>query len=137
MSNIFDKTVGSLGASMDFRLMRHNVTSANIANAETPGYKAKKVDFEEQLSRAIDLEEFPRMDTTSGRHFPIARGAIDRVTPDVYDNPDVNVTNDKNTVDLEREMSTLAENSILYKATVELMRKKLGALKYAASEGGR
>ncbi len=122
---------------MNHRLMRHNLTSANIANAETPGYKAKKIDFEQQLSRALDLEEFPRMDSTSPGHFPIARGAIERVTPDVYDNPDVNLTNDKNSVDLEREMATLAENSILYKATVELIKKKLGAMKYAASEGGR
>ncbi|MCB0394106.1 MAG: flagellar basal body rod protein FlgB [Bdellovibrionales bacterium] len=137
MSNIFDKTTDALGSSMDFRLARHNITSANIANAETPGYKAKKVDFEEQLSRAIDLEDFPRMDSSNPNHFPIARGAITRVTPDVYDNPDVNLTNDKNSVDLEREMATLAENSILYKATTELIKKKLGALKYAISEGGR
>lgn len=137
MSNLFDKTTNSLGASMDFRLMRHNLTSANVANAETPGYKAKKIDFEGQLSRALDLEEFPRMDSSHGDHFPIARGAISRVAPDVYDNPDVNLTNDKNTVDLEREMATLAENTILYKATTELIKKKLGALKYAVSEGGR
>ena len=45
MSGLFDKTTDGLAASLNFRLIRNNVTSANIANAETPGYKAQKVDF--------------------------------------------------------------------------------------------
>jgi flagellar basal-body rod protein FlgB len=56
---------------------------------------------------------------------------------DVYDNPEINITNDGNTVDLEREMASLAENTILYKAALQLINRKLGALKYAVTEGGR
>ena len=46
MADLFDKTTQALGASLNYRLLRHDVTSANIANAETPGYKAKVVEFE-------------------------------------------------------------------------------------------
>ena len=48
----------------------------------------------------------------------------------------MNVTNDGNTVDLEKEMAALQENTILYKAALQLMNKKLGAMKYAVTEGG-
>ncbi|NJM10156.1 MAG: flagellar basal body rod protein FlgB, partial [Bdellovibrionaceae bacterium] len=64
-------------------------------------------------------------------------GAISRAKADVYDNPEGNVTNDQNSVDLEREMATLQENSILYKAALQLINKKLGSLRYAATDGGR
>lgn len=137
MKQIFDRTTDGLAASLQLRSLRHNVTSSNIANAETPGYKAKKVDFEDALSRAIDLEGVSQQMTTSGDHFAMGTGAISRAKADVYDNPEGNVTNDQNTVDLEREMATLNENSILYKAALQLINKKLGAIRYAATEGGR
>lgn len=137
MSGITDKTTDALGASLNMRLLRQDVTSANIANAETPGYNAKKVDFEEALSRALDHEGLGKMHVSDKEHFLMGQGAISRARADVYDNPDVNVANDGNTVDMEKELSTLAENSILYKATLQLINKKLGALRYAASDGGR
>ncbi len=137
MSQIFDKTTNGLGASLALRSLRHNITSSNIANAETPGFKAKKVDFEDALARAIDLEGVAREMATSPEHFAMSTGAISRAKADVYDNPEGNTTNDQNTVDLEREMANLQENSILYKAALQLMNKKLGSLRYAATDGGR
>jgi flagellar basal-body rod protein FlgB len=137
MSKIFDKTTDALGAAMNFRLLRHNVTASNLANAETPGYKAKMVEFEDALARAIDLEGINRVQKPDPDHIAMGTGAISRARADVYDNPEVNVTNDQNTVDLEREMATLQENSILYKAALQLINKKLGAIRYAVTEGGR
>lgn len=135
--SIFDKTTDALGSSINFRSLRQNVTAANIANAETPGYKAKVVDFEDALARAIDLEGWNKEATSSEDHMLIGPGAISHARADVYDNPDVNVSNDGNTVDMERELATLQENSILYKAALSLINKKLGAIRYAATEGGR
>lgn len=135
MSKIFDKTTDALAASMAFRDLRHKVTAANVANAETPGYKAKKMDFEDALARAIDLEGLGGDMATQPEHFAMGTGAISRAKADVYDNPEGNMTNDGNTVDLEREMAQLQENSILYKAALQLINKKLGTLAYAATEG--
>lgn len=136
-ASIFDKTTNALGSSINFRSMRQNVTAANVANAETPGYKAKVVDFEDALVRAIDLEGWNKEAKPEDDDFLIGGGAISRARADIYDNPDVNVANDGNTVDMEREMATLQENSILYKAALNLINKKLGAIRYAATEGGR
>jgi len=122
---------------MKFRSLRQNVTASNIANAETPGYKAKKVDFEDALARAVDINDLRKMSTSDPEHFIVGGGSIMNLRADVYDNPDGPTTNDGNTVDLETEMANMQENSILYKAAMELMNKKLGTLKYAASDGGR
>ncbi len=137
MDKIFDRTTNALSSSLALRSLRHNVVTSNIANAETPGYKAKVADFEDALARAIDMEGAATNGTASPDHFAIGPGAISRARADVYDNPEGAVTNDQNTVDLEREMATLQENSILYKAALQLINKKLGALKYAATDGGR
>lgn len=135
--SLFDKTTNGLASAINFRLLNHNVTSANIANAETPGYKAQKVDFEKALARALDTDGLGKIMADHPDHFAIGRDGLSGVRADVYDNPEINLTNDKNTVDLEREMATLAENSILYKAALQLINKKLGAVRYAVTEGSR
>ncbi|MBT4763311.1 MAG: flagellar basal body rod protein FlgB [Bdellovibrionaceae bacterium] len=137
MNRLFDKTTEGLAASINFRLMRNNITAANIANAETPNYKAKKVDFEKALSRALDIEGLSQASTSHADHQAVGADGVSGVRVDVYDNPEGNLSNDKNTVDLEKEMAKLAENTILYKAALQLINKKLGALKYAATNGGR
>lgn len=135
MSILFDKTSQALGTAMNMRLLKHNVVSSNIANAETPGYHAKKLDFEEALARAVDLDGMRSMNATHGEHFGLGGGGAGKVGPDIYDNPEGQVSNDGNTVDLEREMSSLAENTVMYRAALQLINKKLAALRYAVTEG--
>lgn len=132
--SLFDKTTSALQTSLGMRQIRHNVTSSNIANAETPGYHAQKVDFEEALSRAVDLDGLRGMSTSDQQHFVVG-GPTAKVRPDIYENPEGAINNDGNTVDLEKEMSALSENAILYKAALSLINKKMAALKYAVSEG--
>ena len=137
MGDLFDKTTRALGAAVQLRQVRNNVTTSNIANAETPGYQAKKVDFEDALARALDFEDSPSLSGAAPEHYPTGPGALSRIKADVYENPDAETSNDGNTVSIEREMTALAENSIMYKAAIQLMNKKMAALKYAATDGGR
>ena len=51
-----DKTIDALATSLNFRQMRQEIISSNIANSETPGYKAKRIQFEEALARALDVD---------------------------------------------------------------------------------
>lgn len=133
MSSTLDKTTEALAAAIRLRQVRHNVTASNIANAETPGFKAKKVDFEEALATALDVDGLDSLATSHGEHF--ATGASANPQAEIYDNPDVAMNNDGNTVDMEKEMAALAENSILYKTALQLINKKMAAVKYAISEG--
>jgi flagellar basal-body rod protein FlgB len=135
MSKIFDKTTDALATAANMRLLKNNVIAANIANAETPGYKAKKMDFEEALARQIDLDGLRKLSTSHSDHIPVGGTISARARAQIYDNPDGVTSNDGNTVDLEKEMTMLAENQIQYKAAIQLINKKLAALKYAASEG--
>ena len=133
MSDMFDKTTSALSTALNIRLLKHNVISSNIANAETPNYHAKKIDFEDALARALDIDGLRGMSTSNPDHFSVG-GKSAKVTPDIYENPEGAVNNDGNTVDLEREMSSLAENTIMYRAALQLINKKLAALRYAITE---
>ena len=136
MSNgLFDKTTNALASSLALRQMRHNITSSNIANAETPGFKAKKIEFEGALQRALDLDGANGLSTSSPEHFAVGGVSVTKTRPDIFDDPEGAVNNDGNTVDLEKEMSALSENAVMYKTALHLINKKLAALKYAASEG--
>lgn len=136
MSNgLFDKTINGLASSIAMRQVRNNVTASNIANAETPGYHARKVDFENALSRAMDMDGMNALTTSDNRHFAVGGISATKTKPDIYENPEGAVNNDGNTVDIEKEMSALSENAIMYKAALQLINKKMAALKYAASEG--
>lgn len=137
MSQIYDKTSQALATALNMRQIKQNLINSNIANAETPGYHAKKMDFEEALATAIDLDGMRSLGTSNAEHFAVGGKAIGKMGPDIYENPEGSVDNDGNTVDMEKEMSALAENTVMYKAALQLINKKLAALKYAAADGGR
>jgi flagellar basal-body rod protein FlgB len=135
MSGLFDKTTNALASSLALRQLRNNVTSSNIANAETPGYHAKKMDFENALARALDMDGANGLSTSSPEHFAVGGVSVAKTRPDIYEDPEGQVNNDGNTVDLEKEMSALSENAIMYKSALQLINKKMAALKYAAGDG--
>lgn len=131
---IFDSTIGGLNATMNFRLLNQNVISSNVANADTPGYHAQKVEFEAALRDALNTGDLLQMETSDPGH--ISQSEPGRIDPMIYDNPDVNPGLDGNTVDRAREMVSMAENEAQFNAATEMLKRKLGILKYSISEGG-
>jgi flagellar basal-body rod protein FlgB len=129
--DVNDKTLQALATSLKFREMRQELGTSNVANAQTPGYKAIKLDFEEALSRALDVDGNLTMNTTDEKHFNVGSGGFNNLEPEVYENPNGVVSENGNTVDVEAEMANMAENKIMYDATVQLINKKLGLMKYA------
>jgi flagellar basal-body rod protein FlgB len=130
----FDPVIGALNTSLNLRLINQNVISSNIANADTPGYKAKTVEFESALRDALGVDEKLPTQETDERH--IVHRSTDPVLPEIYEDPNGVESLDGNTVDRAAEMSKMAENQILYDASTEMLKRKLGMLKYAISEGG-
>jgi flagellar basal-body rod protein FlgB len=125
MSSLFDTSTRALEKSMDLYLARHNVIADNIANAETPYYKARQVDFESQLQRAVASEE---LGMGGG-------GEIESVKPSIFQDPDSELGQDLNTVDMDKEMSRMTKNDIQYSAASQMISKKFALLKYALSGG--
>lgn len=130
----FDPIIGALNTALNLRLVNQNVVSSNIANADTPGYKAKRVEFESALRDALGVGNTLSPSANSLKH--IVHRSTDPVEPEIYDDPNGVESLDGNTVDRAAEMVTLAENQLLYDSAVEMLKRKLGMLKYAVSEGG-
>ncbi|HLE10381.1 MAG: flagellar basal-body rod protein FlgB [Bdellovibrionales bacterium RIFOXYD12_FULL_39_22] len=126
-----DKTVQALAAALNFRQMRQELIASNIANADTPGYKAKRLDFEEALARALDVDGQENMLATDDRHYDVGNGGFSNMQPEIYDDPNGIVSLDGNNVDRDQELARMSENRIMYEATVALLNKKLGLMKYA------
>jgi flagellar basal-body rod protein FlgB len=135
--NIDDKTMQALAASLKYRQLRQELIASNIANAETPGYKAKKIEFEEALSRALDTDDHMNMKTTDGKHFNVGNGGFQNLQPEIVEDANGIVSQDGNTVDRDKELGEMAENKIMYDASVQLLNKKLGLLKYAIGSDNR
>jgi flagellar basal-body rod protein FlgB len=126
-----DRTIQALATSLKLRKMRQEIISSNIVNADTPGYKAKRLDFEAALARAIDVDGNMEMNSVDKRHFDVGSGGFDNLQPEVYEDPNGVVSEDGNSVDRDAELAKMAENKIMYDATVKLLNKKLAILKYA------
>lgn len=129
--DVNDKTLKALTTALNFREMRQELISSNVANANTPGYKAKKLDFEEALARALDVDGQMKMNASDERHFNVGSGGFNNLEPEIYDDPNGVVSENGNTVDVEAEMARMAENKLMYDALVQLINKKMGIMKYA------
>jgi len=121
---LFDNTINTLSKSLDLQLVRQTVISDNIANAETPGFKARRVDFENELQKAVEATE-------SGAMGP----EINQVQAQITEDPHSELGQDLNTVDMDREMAAMTKNDIQYSAGTQLINKKFFFLKYAIGEG--
>jgi len=126
MSGLFDKNIDLMSRSLDLSLLRHTVISDNIANAETPFFKARKVDFEGALQRAVEAQEVG---------FEPGERGIASVMPTIYEDPEAEVGQNLNSVDMDREMAALTKNDVKYSATTQSISKKFAMLKYAIGEG--
>lgn len=132
--SITDRTISVLQKSLDLRSQKQQVIAGNIANADTPGYSARKMSFEDNLRQAL---ETPKLSTGSSnpRHFPIGGTSIESVQGSIERDIDGSPLGDGNNVSVDEEMFDLAENQLLYEAGAQILKKKLTLLKYAASNG--
>lgn len=130
----FDPVIGALNTSLNLRLTNQNVISSNIANADTPNYKAKAMEFETAFREALQVGgQLPMAEGNPGH---IVHRSTDPVNPEIFDDPNGVENLDGNTVDRAAEMAKMSENQLLYDASAEILKRKLGMLKYAISEGG-
>ncbi len=136
-STFFDHSDRLKVASLALRQKRNNVIAGNLANAETPGFRALEVNFEEQLASASGSEGEMRLVTSNPKHFINGSMQTDQtINAEVFVQPKESISQDGNSVDVDTEMTALAENNILFRATVEMINRKIGIMKYAIN-GGR
>lgn len=128
-----NRTPAVLKKALDFQSQRHLLVSSNISNLDTPGYKAKDVNFEGQLRQAIGTGGDLSMTTTHGKHIGPGNSAVKNMSPDVFEEQDPAKSNGNN-VNLDKEMMKLAENQIAYNATTQLLGKRASTIRAAITE---
>jgi flagellar basal-body rod protein FlgB len=131
---IFDTTVNLLGKTLDLRARRQNLISANLANVETPGYTPTDLSFEAELKGALNKGgKAGNTNTANPRHIPLKGGsaALELVVGQSVELPGKGTGPDGNGVELESEMGRMAENQIMYNASVQLLTKKFEMMKQA------
>lgn len=133
LDGIFDTTIRLLEKNLDLRARNQNFISANLANAETPGYIPTNLSFEGELKEALKNRGGGSASVTNPRHIPLKGqgGGLDRVQGRVIETPAASIGKDGNGVELENEMGKLVENQILYNATVQIVSKQFESLKTA------
>jgi len=119
--------------ALNANLVRREVIADNIANADTPFFKRSEVTFESQLRRALESEkksEFPAL-MTDKRHISFDEFIDYRtVRPRVQVDFDTVYRNDKNNVDIEKEMVDATKNAMQYNALVESYSRNVKILDY-------
>lgn len=133
---LFGATQQLLSLSMRLRSMRHEVLAGNIANADTPGYRAKDLDFSAALKAAVA----PELQAGADARLQLiaARPAQAAPLPEsLIREQDTEGKFDDNSVDLDRQIASLVENSLSYETSLTLLGRTLANLRYAISEGKR
>jgi len=136
-TGLFDGTLSLLQRTLNLRSAQHQMQSANIANADTPHYRSFEVAVEEELRKPRPESRRVEMARTQSAHLPVpVAAAADRVTWRPAAVPAFSLRADGNTVDIDRAMGDLAENTLKYKTSAQLLSAKLKSLKNVI-QGGR
>ena len=128
---LFNKTsIPLAGKMLDAASMRVRAISSNIANAETPGYQRKEVEFEKELQKALTGHGVVGK-RTHERHMNIGGAKFENVHPKTVIPDDPSTPNGINNVDVDREMVRLAENQLTYYTAARLMALRFESLRTA------
>ncbi len=128
MSISFDKALGIHEQALGFRAQRAEVLANNIANADTPNYKARDLDFSAVLAAQQDKTKNGTfaLNMTNSRHIE-AQGLGNGDESLLYRTP-MQPSIDQNTVDAQLEQSAYAENSVNFQASFTLLNSKFKGL---------
>jgi flagellar basal-body rod protein FlgB len=134
---LFGGTLDLAVKSLNLRARRHKVIISNLANADTPDYKAFDLMVDEALGKRSAAASGLEMQRTHSGHLPTAVSASRGPSPQVVKIEAMNnLRGDGNTVDMDREMANLAENQLMYRTSARIASKKLQGLKNVI-QGGR
>lgn len=109
---MLDPLAGRLEQYMDLLSARQKLVASNIANADTPGYKTKDIDFQNEFLNATS-----------------------EIAPHVIEARDLAARNDGNNVSIDREARLLAENDLRFNIATNLLRGQIRTVRAAIQEG--
>lgn len=129
--NLFGGTISSLENGLAYATLKNKTIAQNIANVDTPNYKAKDVSFKAMLNDAQQTSV--AANRRDQRHYDFT---FQETTPGVYSYDKFRARHNGNGVNMDAEQANLAENTIYYNALIERVSGKLGTLN-TVIKGGR
>ncbi|MBD9416476.1 flagellar basal body rod protein FlgB [Pseudomonas sp. PDM16] len=128
MSISFANALGIHETALGFRAQRAEVLASNIANADTPHYKARDLDFAAVLAEQNDKQ--------GGKHFGLSRTNSQHIAADGIELADpalryrtpFHPSIDQNSVDMQQEQANYAENAVQFQASFTLLNSKFKGL---------
>ena len=125
-----DRVFGAAKAALAGLSRRQEVIANNVANIDTPGYKAKSLDFESALRHSMQSGGRVRLDRSDDQHILVSSREFPlRVSPRIGGPARA----DGNNVDIDVELMDMAETSLRFEAISQTVSKKLSLLRQIAN----
>jgi flagellar basal-body rod protein FlgB len=122
--SIFDTALSTHAKSLTARSQRVEVLAQNIANADTPNFKARDIEFKQVFKNTLE----DKMQTTNNKHMPLP---IDNNGDGMMYRVPFNVAFDGNTVELNVEQAQYGKAAAEYQATVNFLQDEISGLRKA------
>ena len=134
---LFNFTHELLELSLRTRAARHEILSANVANADTPGYRPKDLDFNAVMKSAVEAGS--NGSAQDGNLLTRAAADVESAIyePEYPNNRQGEDRLDGNAVGLDSQMALMTENSLGYETSLTLLQRALAGLRYVIGEGRR
>ncbi|MFS0672429.1 flagellar basal body rod protein FlgB [Ornithinibacillus sp. 179-J 7C1 HS] len=130
--NLFSGTINTLQQSLNYASVKNQTIASNIANVDTPNYKAKEVVFknvlQEELTNTITAKR------THSMHLTFEQGQ--KLPYSIVQRNNTMFNHNGNNVDIDKEMAELAQNQIYYQSLVDRINGKFNSLQ-TVIKGGR
>jgi flagellar basal-body rod protein FlgB len=125
---LFKGSLPVLERALDLRSIRHHLIVSNIANKDTPNFKAFDLMVEEEMAKSTNTGEAFRLRRTDEAHLrgQFSQGVSGRAGRTELQN--VSLRADGNSVDIDKEMANLSENNLLYNALAQIISRKFRGL---------
>jgi flagellar basal-body rod protein FlgB len=121
-----DKAMGIHEEALYLRARRGSTIASNLANSDTPNYKARDIDFKQVLRTAANMESSGRLNKTNAKH--IQPGGYNAATAELLYRHPYQPSIDGNTVDAQIEKTKFAENAVQYQTSLQFLTGKIKGL---------
>lgn len=123
------------GEAVVMRGRRQALLASNIANVDTPGFKARDINFADTMKQVLYRGNAPQLDARAGKHFGPDAMVQPRSTLELagYEQPDQPQL-DNNSVDMNTQTAKVAKNAILYELAMQVYEDELKEFKAAAGD---
>jgi len=129
----FQKTFGLLENAMDVAKQRHSLMVGNVSNLDTPGYKAKDIDFKAAMQNALDGNGQASILKTDPGHLGPTGDEMSQ--PDIFEED--GMWNGYNWMNVDKVVTKMTENNLIYRTATEALLRKIALMKEVIREGGR